>query len=653
MSHHLFTVKAKLLVSISSAFLVLVSIIVVSSYVKKRASLFEAEELLLKTFYTEAQEAISARATQAANLATIIAAMPEVQQAFAERDRKRLTRITKPFFDKEKKHLQLAQFQFHTPPATSFLRLHKIKKFGDDLSSFRHTVVLCNQEKKTVTGPEKGVAGFGLRGVVPVFFEGKHHGSVEFGCKLNDTLLTAIKNTHDIELAIILPTVQGLQRIAATKKEPINQQAADTIQTILKSPETIIDIDERGKTPTMTIYGPFRDYKNSVVGVLAISRDLSTTIEKVHSTLITLSLYSIGFIAILLLTLYYIITKFINTPLKTLSEHFSIAGRGDLSQRMVPKSADEFGTLATNYNTFLDNVSSMVTGVQHGIATMRAASETLNRLAKSMHNGAISHASEVQEVTTAAGDMSDNMDTVAAASEQTAGSVSSVSAATEEMANGIIEISKKTEHAGKISTEAVGKAQSITEIANILGEAANEINKVTDTISEISDQTNLLALNATIEAARAGEAGKGFAVVANEIKELAKQTTEATQEIKAQVDGIQQSSSETVTQIADISTVIDKVNHFVLNVSEALDNQAATAGGIDNNVAEAAAGITEVNQNVAEASTTSGEIALKMSQINAFTEEITATSTKVNEHSAKLEQLTAELEKLSSQFTVQ
>ncbi len=106
--------------------------------------------------------------------------------------------------------------------------------------------------------------------------------------------------------------------------------------------------------------------------------------------------------------------------------------------------------------------------------------------------------------------------------------------------------------------------------------AANEINKVTETINEIADQTNLLALNATIEAARAGEAGKGFAVVANEIKELAKQTTEATREIKQRIDGVQESSNKTISAINSITTTITNSSDVVSGMAAAVEEQAVT-----------------------------------------------------------------------------
>lgn len=143
------------------------------------------------------------------------------------------------------------------------------------------------------------------------------------------------------------------------------------------------------------------------------------------------------------------------------------------------------------------------------------------------------------------------------------------------------------------------KAEHISQRVDALGKAAAEISKVTEAIADISEQTNLLALNATIEAARAGEASKGFAVVAGEIKELAKQTARATEEIGLKIGEVQTSTTESVEAIKAIVEIIDDINSIVSSVATAIEReQSATTQEISNNVSQAATGVQEVNENV-------------------------------------------------------
>jgi methyl-accepting chemotaxis protein len=188
---------------------------------------------------------------------------------------------------------------------------------------------------------------------------------------------------------------------------------------------------------------------------------------------------------------------------------------------------------------------------------------------------------------------------VAAASEEATRNVETVSSASEELSASIAEISRHVQDASKMTAQAVQQANQTNNTIRNLGEASVEIGQVVKVITSIAQQTNLLALNATIEAARAGEAGKGFAVVANEVKELARQTAKATEEISRKIEAIQSSTSVAVSAIGTISDSINKINEISTTIAGAVEEQTAATNEISRNVAEAARGTAEVSNNIA------------------------------------------------------
>jgi len=648
------TVKVKLLAIIGFSFFLLVAGIVVSMAIEKKKSALQGEKLQLKARYERTQKLILDNSHEALAMALLVAEMPDVQRLFAAGDRDGLSALTLPMFTKLKKEVNLHQFQFLTPPATSFLRLHKPEKFGDDLSSVRYTIVQANQQKNTVVGLETGVFGSGMRGVAPVFFEGKHVGAVEFGKDLNDAMVISLKEQFGLNLSVIIPDKNGFVYLAKTHSLTIPEARFPFLRKVMEQENPVYEQVSKDGKELFTVFGPLKDFSGKTIGVLALPVDISSTLAEIAATTYRLIASGAVFLALLLLALNFIINRLMNRPLRQAIAQFEKAGRGDLTQRMDNKggSQDEFAELGAGFNTFLENVQTMVTELQGSVLAMSSSSGELTTLAHGMETGARTSAERANSVAAAAEEMSANMSSVAAASEQAATNVNMVATATEEMSTTIARIAENTEMASSITRKAVEQARGATEKVNVLGLAASEISKVTEVITEISEQTNLLALNATIEAARAGEAGKGFAEVANEIKALAKQTADATHQIRRQIEGIQASTGATIEEIREITKVIDQVNEIVTTIATAIEEQAATTSEIGGNVVQAAQGITEVNENVAQTSAVSGEIAGDINGVSGVIEEMSRSAGEVNNRADDLAALAQKLRELISKFKV-
>jgi len=221
---------------------------------------------------------------------------------------------------------------------------------------------------------------------------------------------------------------------------------------------------------------------------------------------------------------------------------------------------------------------------------------------------------------------------IAAASMQVSQSIESVSAGAEEMSASIKEIARNASDATNVANQAVEAARFTTEVVAKLGESSTEIGQIVKVITGIAQQTNLLALNATIEAARAGEAGKGFAVVANEVKELAKETAKATEDISQKIEAIQNDTSKSVEAIQTITTVIGQIADFQTTIASAVEEQAATTNDMARSVTEASHG--------------AGKITSMLSSVSEAADSTATGATDSQHAAAELAQLAAQLHAL-------
>ena len=341
----------------------------------------------------------------------------------------------------------------------------------------------------------------------------------------------------------------------------------------------------------------------------------------------------------------------LSDPLKRTLEVLDQVKTGDLTPRVdlnFPRK-DELGRVVAGINAVLDRLSAMVADIKHSIASLPDSDE-LTGISNEIIQDVQTTSDRSELVAASTTELTNNMQTLTGSFSEIANGINTLATAVEEISATIGEITQNSEKARGVTEEALEKAKNASESVDNLGTSAEKIGKVTETITEISDQTNLLALNATIEAARAGEAGKGFAVVANEIKELAKQTADATRDIKSLIEGIQMSTGNAIDNIGKIVVVNQDVNDIVSSIATSIEEQAVTAKEIAGNVSQTAGNIQVVNDSLAQSTEFSENIASGIGEVSDTAISLKTRSGKIHISAEELTRLSGELDHMAAQF---
>ncbi len=339
------------------------------------------------------------------------------------------------------------------------------------------------------------------------------------------------------------------------------------------------------------------------------------------------------------ITIAFFTARSIVVPINQMTGAMGQLADNDLETEIPAlEKKDEIGAMANAVQVFKDN---MIRGEELAAEQRKAQELREERVAKreelvSAFDKDVGEAmqvvtSTVEQMQASSSAMSATADrtnersgAVAAAAEQAAANVQTVATAANELTSSISEISRQMTTSSERSQDAVNEAESASKKVQGLAEAAVSIGDVISLINDIASQTNLLALNATIEAARAGEAGKGFAVVASEVKNLATQTSKATEEIATQISGIQTATEESVAAISSISSVIEEINSIATSVAGAVEEQGAATDEIARSVEQAAAGTQEVTVNITDVSSAAGETGTAANQVAGASKEMKA-----------------------------
>jgi len=554
---------------------------------------------------------IATQAQRAQSMARLVSHVPGFVDAFAAQDRAALSAALLPAFPALKAD-GFEQFQFHLPPATSFLRVHAPAKFGDDLSGFRKTVVEANRDKREVRGLENGVAGIGIRAVGPVASGDRHLGTVEFGFGFDKDFVTAFTERTGLRLALFVDKAQAdgaTRRSLLASSFPKDHGFAPVLIDGAEGHSETASFDDR----SWTVAGqPLVDFSGKRIGTFVMAAD-RTDLDAARLRALTI----FGALAVAMalggIAMAAWLQHDIGRPLGDLTAAMEKIGAGDTSARLPdPGPIDEIAAMVGAARSLEEAIEARRAGEaqarddadrrhRRGLTRehrTQGFEETIGRLLGDMSTAADRMETTARAMSSVAERTASRSGEATREAEATSRTVQAVAAASEELSSSVHEVSRRIDRAAEIAERALGEASGTDEVVRTLATSGDRIGEVVGLINTIASQTNLLALNATIEAARAGEAGRGFAIVATEVKALANETTRATEAIAAQVAHIQGETQRVVDAIGSIGGTIRELSDIARDMAGAMGDQDLATRDIAQHIQQAATGTRSVSEGI-------------------------------------------------------
>jgi len=592
---------------------------------RQAATLIEqAERRELMSRFDQLVDSIGGSAEEAKALAALVANLPGIPAMVANGQRDQLAAEMVPVFKAMSGPFGIEQFQFHTPPATSFLRVNAPTKFGDDLSSFRQTVVQTNATRQPAYGLEVGVTGLGVRGLMPLTDGDRHVGSVEFGLSFGQPFFTDFKKSFGVDVVLHIKGKDGFKVFAGTLKTPTLDEAE--IAAALAGQDVVKAVTDDAGSRMAVLGRAVKDFSGKPLGVAEIVMNADLYAEQLRQVrAMGLALMLAAVVVALAVAAY--LSRAITRPILGMSAAMDRIARRDFDVDIHGlERDDEIGHMARAVDVVLNEArrtSELEASQQRSLDELAAGEKTLKDGMQLQLEGVVEAAVQSNEAAVVLAKMlgsihraAEQSQFVAAAIEELTASVQTIAQSAEVAAQEASDAETATRD-GAAATHSARQAMDslATAVGDVggkieaLGSTSSQIAEIIDQIEAIAGQTNLLALNATIEAARAGEAGKGFAVVAGEVKTLANQTAKATVDIRSRIEALSTDMAGALDSMHRSQSAAQDGMQAVGRVTGGFDAISGRIDGVTQRMHEIAAILGQQNAAAAEVSSGTAEIA--------------------------------------------
>ncbi|HQD90735.1 MAG TPA: methyl-accepting chemotaxis protein [Syntrophomonadaceae bacterium] len=586
----------------------------------------EFEQQYSVSILNQAELALDSAYDQSEALVQALEHNPEILKAFANGDRELLGALVTPLFESWEKEYDVSQLQFISPDVHSFYRAHKPEEFGDDLS-FRKGLSRVIQTKEPLTVVESGVAGYGLRCIIPVTDGDRFLGACEVGISLNKVVERALGNQN-----------LGYYSLYSLKDNQFEKLWGNDAQVSLLPAD--LEKLHQGQSFYRTssddkyilVMVPIKDADNQTIAYIQgeLPRDNILQAEKTAK----LQIFLMMILALLILCgSIVIILRRALQHLKPLQEAMNDVSNGDLTRIIeLASRQDEIGQVTSDFSKLLDKIRGVFKELFTTTSNLTSNATFMNDVTTSSVAKLNLSINALQELSQQLDDVGKNLQQADLGVEQIAAATQTVAEQAQNMQESYIaltEVARSSKDSLSQIVQSINnlKASSIDTLDNAqeLEVISRDIGAISSTIMAVSDQTNLLALNAAIESARAGEHGRGFSVVAEEVRKLAEETAQYAQQISNLITNVQSHITGFVQQIESMARIVDEGNQTTLGVVQKLEE-------IVNHIETLEKSVYDISSAMEEQSASSQEISAVVNSVTEVSNDLLATLSDTMQH---------------------